>query len=212
MEISKCIHLYKNNKCNIYIGKDLNNFLLLCKKHYSKIIYDKNIYCSDIMQLKQILKEHNINTIDYFYQKIDKYVLKYNYEINPFLNILIIFGLNENEIVDITNYLMKIKKNEEWIIKIICELNNICKDHEEYNWFNLMNILIEKNVCYIKRLLFKNSFLPYEINTLIFNHLKQIYLEDYINMIKKYNKDKNYEYYFEVISDLSELNFLVCVA
>jgi hypothetical protein len=209
MKMNKCIHIYqygikKGEECNNKVGKEINNFLLLCKKHYCLVRNDPKKSCNKI---KDKLLEFNINITDYFYQKIDYYGLKYSYEISSFLNILVNFCLSENEMIDILNYLLKKKIKEEWIIKVICEVYNICKYNEEYDLFNLINLLIEKQICYIKILLLKNSLLPSEINTLILNHLKNDYLEKYINMIKETNKDKDYEYFSNIILALSELKF-----
>lgn len=152
MEMNKCIHFYKikkdniNKRCNDKIGKGINGFLLLCKRHYSKDINKK--HCNNV---KQLLKVYNINMIDYFYQKINYYEFNHSYEIKTFLKILVNFCLSENEINEI---------------------------------IDILNFLIEKQIYYIKLFLFKNVLLPYEINTLILFHLKKIYLEDYINMIK----------------------------
>lgn len=115
---------------------------------------------------------NNINITGYFYQKIDYYGLKYSYEISSFLNILVSFKLDENDIIDILNYLLKKKIEKEWVTKIICEIYFICKHNEEYDLFNLINLLIEKQIYYKKKLLLKNNLLPSEINLLILNHLK----------------------------------------
>lgn len=208
MEMNKCIHIYqygikKGEECNNKVGKEINNFLLLCKKHYCLVRNDPKESCNKV---KNKLLEFNINITDYFYQKIDCCGLKYSYEISSFLNILVNFCSSENEMINILNYLLKKKINEEWIIEVICGIYNICKYNEEYDLINLVNLLIKKQIYYIKILLLKNSLLPSEINALILNHLKKIYLEKYINMIKEKNKDYDYDYFSKVISSLSELN------
>lgn len=213
MEPNKCIYKYeidrrKGEECGNKIKDGISEFVLLCKKHYKYIIYDDNKKYVHINHIKNKLSNNNINIIKHFYKNIDvRDSLKYSYQISEFFRILDLFGFYENEVVDILYYLLKKRNNEEWIIyEIICNIYKICIN-KKYDLFILVNSLIYKQIIYVDILLAKNEIFPSEINTLILNHLKKIYLEDYINTIKEKDKDKYRQKITLALTDIKDIKY-----
>lgn len=191
-----CIHVlragsFEGRECGNKTIKGKYRILLLCAKHYIFVNQHQEMQLHlNKLREKIMAVNDNINIIKRFYKNIDENNdLKYSHQISDFLRLLNNFNFYENEIVNILYYLLKKRNNEELIIySIFLYIHSICLN-KKYDLFILVNSLIYKQTIYIDILLPKNKIFPSEINTLILNYLKRIYLKNYINIIKENDKD-----------------------